>query len=150
MNKHEILDVKVHGKDHWKHLVNHLIHLENRQILIDWSRKYKKVDTLALECEEYKLKDYFSQLNLADSRLKFRERSGCLNTCRVAFPSANENIKASFKCFHCPQLDTGPNHWVNCSTYREIIKSKKLNISVETDLLTYYREIIRMRTNEEF
>ena len=79
LNKHQILDVKIYPKAQWKHLVNDLIHLENRQTLIDWSKNYKKVDSLSLELEEYKVKGYFSQMNLADSRLKLLRLSAGLN-----------------------------------------------------------------------
>ena len=94
------------------------------------------------------VKRYFLELDLASNTLKFRERSGCLLTCRTAFPSDLENTRVSFKCFHCPFLDTGPSHWVNCIHYKQIIISKKLNIGLQEDLLTFYREVIKMRTRE--
>ena len=146
--KHQLFDIMSYSKGEWKLLVDRKIHSDNREFLIEWSKKYKKVDTLDLECENYELKRYFLELDLASSRLKFRERSGCLLTCRTAFPSDLENIRVSFKCFHCPFLDTGPSHWVNCIHYKQIIISKKLNIGLQDELLTFYREVIKMRTQE--
>ena len=73
--KYEIIDVNSYSKLNWKRLVADKTDMENRQYLIDWSRKYKKLDILSLECENFKFKDYFNKLNLAESRLKFRLRS---------------------------------------------------------------------------
>ena len=125
------------------------IHKDNRKFLIEWSKKYKKIDTLNIECEDYKVKDYFHTLNLADSRVKFRERAGCLKTCRVSFPSARENLEARYLCHHCSQLDTGPRHWVNCNVYSQIIAKKGLNLSLDIDMISFYREIIHMRTKSD-
>ena len=45
---------------------------ENRLTLLEQAKSYKKLDSLSLACEEYKLKDYISNQNLADARLTFR------------------------------------------------------------------------------
>ena len=145
--QHQIINVAHYTKKEWKNLVNGKIHDDNRKFLISWSKKYKKIDTLSLECEDYKMKDYFYELTLSDSRLKFRERSGCLNTCRVSFPSDRKNLEALYQCYHCSQLDTGPRHWVNCEVYSEIIARKGLNINLDIDMIKLYREIFKMRTN---
>ena len=134
-------------KKDWKELINRKIDSENREFIINWSRKYKKIDTLSLECEEYEMKSYFFSLSLQDSRMKFRERSGCLKTCRVACPSDPANIKAAFKCYECDDLDTGPSHWLNCRVYSKIITERNLDISKDLDLMQYYKLIIQLRTN---
>ena len=104
---------------------------------------------MKLECEDYQMKEYFFSLTLSDSRMKFRERSGCLKTCRVASPSDEENMRALYECFHCTQIDTGPNHWISCSVYSKFISEKGLDIRQDACLMQYYRHIIKMRTGEE-
>ena len=103
------------------------------------------LDTLSVECENFEIKDYFNKLNLAESRLKFRLRSNSVYTCRTMFSSDPENFKANFECFHCHKLDI-LSHWKYCSEYSKIIKSKKLNLNTDADLLEFYREVIHMRT----
>ena len=121
LNKYAIIDVNSYSKQNWRQLVFGKTDLENRQYLINWSRKYKKIDTLSLECENYELKDYFNKLNLAESRLKFRQRSNSVYTCRTMFSSDPENIRAKYECFHCPNLDI-LSHWSHCSEYSKILR----------------------------
>ena len=59
LNKHEIIDVRSYSKSEWNDLICRKIDTENREFIINWSRKYKKIDTLSLECEEYEMKNYF-------------------------------------------------------------------------------------------
>ena len=45
--------------------MNRELRRENREYLVQWSGKYKKVDTLSLACEEYEKKEYINKFNLA-------------------------------------------------------------------------------------
>ena len=95
-----ITDMSKFSKNEWKRFVSEKIDSEDRKFIIDWSTKYKKIDTLSLECEDYEIKDYFFRLSLEESRVKFREHSaGCLKTCRTVCPSDIENIKPTTSAF---------------------------------------------------
>ena len=122
------------------------INLENRDFSIKWSEQYKKLDSLSLACEEYKRKDYFNELNLAQSRLKYRERSRTLSTCRFDYSSDQANIKALYQCFHCSQIDIGGSHWRVCEGYSRFRMNK--NLENDVDLVTYFKQIIELRKNE--
>ena len=45
LNKYAIIDVNSYSKQNWRQLVFGKTDLENRQYLINWTRKYKKMDT---------------------------------------------------------------------------------------------------------
>ena len=105
----------------------------------------QKVNSLSLACEEYTRKEYFSKLNLAQSRIKFRERNKCMTTCRVDYPSDLANIKAMFQCFHCDQIDT-LSHWRECQMYAKFRESKSFDH--DEDLVAYYQQIINFRKSE--
>ena len=149
INKHQITDIRSFSKMDFKRYVREKIHSENREYLINWSKSYKKIDSLSLGCENYEFKKYFHELNLADSRIKFRERSSCMKTCRTMFPSDKENIKAMFQCYasSCSEIDI-LSHWKYCKVYSEIWKSKNLNLEKDSDLIRFYKEVIKSRTNE--
>ena len=138
-------DIRKFSKIEWKRYVNRKLRIENRDFLIQWSEKYKKVDSLSLACEEYERKDYFSKFNLAQSRIKFRERSKCMTTCRVDYPSDPGNIKAMFQCFHCDKIDI-LSHWRECKVYEKFRESKSLDN--DADLVEYYQQIINLRRSE--
>ena len=143
--KHEVSDVNTYSKEKWKLFVKRNISLDNRNYLLEQAKRFKKLDPLELSCEEYRMKDYFSNLNLADARLKFRIRSKCVNTCRTMYPSDENNIKAQFQCYFCPKLDI-LSHWRSCPKFQHLRKNRSL--SEEKDILDYYREIIQTRMEE--
>ena len=115
--------------------------------MIEWSRKYKKLDYLSLSNEEFGLKEYFSTLNLDQARIKFRERAKCLKTCKMHFPSDWLNIKTMFQCRNCDEIDSGAGHWITCPGFQHLRKSR--NLEDMSQLVTYYQEIIRIRDENE-
>ena len=141
--RHVILDVASFSKHQWRLFVRHKINEENRQFLISWSEKYKKIDTLQIACEDYKFKDYFFKLNLAQSRLMFRSRSGCMYTCKTQYSSDPVNMRALHACMHCREVDTFSPHWMNCNAYAHLRKSR--NLQIDSQLLAYYQDIINLR-----
>ena len=143
--RHQVVDIKKFSKTEWRKLVNRELKKENRDFLVQWSETYKKVDSLSLACEEYETKDYINKLNLAQSRIKFRERSSCMTTCRVDYPSDSGNIKDMFKCYHCEKLDV-LSHWRECSSYAKFRETKCLDN--DADLVSYYQQIISLRKSE--
>ena len=145
--KFEVVDVKSFSKLKWKNLVRKKITELNTEFLIEWSRRYKKLDYLSLSNEEFGLKEYFLVLDLDHARLRFRERAQCLRTCKVQFPSNWKNIQMMFQCTHCDEIDSGSSHWRTCSGYTFLRKDKDLDDLHQ--LITYYQEIIKLRDEEE-
>ena len=115
--------------------------------MIDWAKKYKKLDYLSLCNEDFGLKTYFSVLSLDQAKVKFRERAKCLKTCKLQFPSDWSNIKSMFKCYHCDDIVSGANHWKTCRGYNHL----RLNRDLEDlpQLISYYQEIIKMRDEDD-
>ena len=98
------------------------------------------VDSLALE--EFKLKEYFTELTLENARIKYRERSSTMNSCRSHYSNCKENISKLFRCFHCMEIDS-LFHWKNSECYKELRKNRDL--SQDSQLVQFYREIISIR-----
>ena len=95
-----------------------------------------------MSLEEYGLKKYFLQLNLPDARLKFRERMGCMKTCLVDYPNDPKSRASSYLC-GCGKLDVR-QHWKRCFLYSHL-SNKVKDWENDVEVLTFYREIIRMR-----
>ena len=146
LRKYEIVDVRKFSKLGWRKYVREKIHEMNREFILENSKKYKKLDYMSMACEEYGLKDYFNCLNLTDSRIKFRERSKCMTSCRTDYPSDQGNIKAMFQCFHCDEIDSVGLHWKLCPGYAHLRENR--NLQLDTDLCGYYRDIINLREQE--
>ena len=142
LNKYEVIDIQSFSKSEWSRFVNSKIESENRDYLFERSKYYKKLDYLSLGCEDYEVKPYFHKLNLAQSRIKFWERSKTLKYCRTSHPSEESNLKVSMRCFECEKVDL-LSHWSSCSGYAHLRKSK--NLDDDFDLTNYYSEIIKLR-----
>ena len=146
LNKHEVNNVQEFSKQSWRKYVREKILSMNREYILTGSKNYKKIDHVSMACEDFGMKDYFNNLNLADSRLKFRERSHCMTSCRTDYPSDLENIREMFSCYHCDEIDTVDYHWKSCEGYKHLRANRNLNI--DSDLCGYYRDIIKLRIDE--
>ena len=69
--------------------------------ILELSKNLKKLDYLSLSCETYEVKPYFYKLSLAQSRIKFQERSLTLKHVRLHYPSDKEYLKAAFSFPSC-------------------------------------------------
>ena len=145
LNKHEVTNIHDFSKTEWSRFVSNKIEGENRDYLLEWSRKYKKLDYLSLGCEDYEVKPYFHKLNLAQSRIKFWERSKSMKYCRTSQPSDKHNLKVSLRCYHCQKFDL-LSHWYSCPRYSNLRKSK--NLEDDFQLTNDFSEIMRMRLAE--
>ena len=144
--EHEISNAREFTKSEWKHFVSRKIRISERNQLIEKAKKYKKIDYLSLSCEEFELKDYFCDLDLARARIKFRDRANCMSTCKRHYPS-EENIVKMFLCESCDS-DKVDNisHWRQCSAFSHFRQDRDLGS--DTDLISYYQDIINLRRSE--
>ena len=103
----------------------------------------------SLAVEDFGMKDCFLQMNLSDSRIMFRERCSCLTSCQFQFSSKWEFIiKNKFECPMCQEREVEQySHWHTCSFYEEM--RKKLKRNDEKSLVEYYRQIIKIRQEQE-
>ena len=95
--------------------------------------------------EDFGLKEYFKNLNLADSRLKFRERVSCMKSCRMHFPSDPSNRNALFEC-NCGKLDI-LSHWKHCPDYAHLTVNVH-DWNDDEQVVNFYREVIKIRDTD--
>ena len=145
--KFEVTEVSAYSKKEWKYFIKEKIEQLNREFLVEWCQKYKKLDHLSLSIEEFGMKEYFSILSLDQARVKFRERAKCLKTCKLHYPSDWLNIKTMFKCRHCDDVDSGDGHWKICMGYKHLREDRNLDDIFQ--LINYYQDVIRMRDEDE-
>ena len=115
---------------------------KNRLFLLDMAKSLKKIDYLSVACEDFGLKDYFSELSLDLARTKFREVTKCMKTCRSHASSDPENLYAMHRCFDCSSQDT-LDHWWICDAYKHL----RENMSKESDedICRFYQAVINQR-----
>ena len=142
-----IVNIEKFSKKEWKSFVKNLIDSENREFLVEQSKKYKKIDHLSMAVEDYKIKDYFFHFNLAKARIKFKERSNCMSTCKTHYTSDRRNIDTMFLCPQekCDKIDS-LSHWRMCRSYLHLRKNR--NLDDDHDLMSYYQDVIKLRLNK--
>ena len=65
LSKYEVVNINSVSKREWSGFVNKKLDYENRLQILEASKGYKKLDSLSLSCEDYEVKSYFYNLNLA-------------------------------------------------------------------------------------
>ena len=147
LNRHEITNIRGFSKKDWKLFINKAIDNQNREYLIESSKKYKKINYLSLSEEDYGMKEYFLKYNLNMARIKFKERSNTMSQCKMHYPSDKNNLKTLFLCPEgCMSFDT-LLHWRSCRNYSHFRENRNLNI--DYDLLKYYQDVIDLRRREQ-
>ena len=103
-----------------------------------------------MDSEEYKMKDYFYELDLKRARMKFQERALTVKHCSSHFPSSKSFLKGGFFC-PCKKDEeersiTSLFHWRRCSLYAK----HRISNNLESDfgLMSYYLEIMKTRAQE--
>ena len=118
----------------------------NRIQLIDEMKMLKKLDYIELSTEEFGIKDYFLNLNLELSRVKFRARSFTMTSCATHYPNNEQFIKSMFECHHkCGNVDS-LLHWQVCIHYSHLAPA---NLEDDRQLCQFYLKVIKLRSESQ-
>ena len=140
---HEVHDVKCFSKEKWKIFVKDSILKMTRALILEQMKSCKKLDYLNLSLEDFKIKDYFRELNLENARIKFRERSKTMTSCRTHYPSDQDNIKQMSECPNkCGNIDS-LSHWKSCIFYSQFRES--IDMNDDKQLCEFYKSVINLR-----
>ena len=80
-------NIKDYSKQQFKWMIKKNLARKNTADLLERAKNMKKVKKEDYKSSEFKLKEYFKQLNLHDSRTIFRKNSFMLKTVRSNFKS---------------------------------------------------------------
>ena len=153
LSRFGLYDLNLYSKEQFKKLVKEKIYELNRCKLLNSikEKKYKKVDLKSLEKETFKTKDYFKELNVNDSRVRFKIASEMLPSIKMNFQSDKKFTADCWTCDGCRDGLTdkrdSQNHVIFCEAYEEFRIGKDL--SKDQDLVDYFKSVIehRMKTD---
>ena len=98
----------------------------------------KKLDSIELSLEEFGFKDYFLNLNLELSRIKFCSRSLTMTSCATHYPNSEQFTKSMFECHHkCGNVDS-LLHWQVCKHYSHLVPK---DLEDDRQLCKFYKNI---------
>ena len=75
-----INDIQSYSKGQFKQIMKNHFFKKNKNDILSFSRKYKKVNYDDLCNDDFKMKSYFKSLNLSQARLKYKINSKMTNT----------------------------------------------------------------------
>ena len=144
--------MKQYSKFQFKRLVKKKILELNKSKLLELAqnKKYKKVDFKELAENDFKVKPYFKNLTIADSRLKFKLVSKMMPYIKMNFPSDKRFASDSWSCENCKLTNVEvekpkdtQEHVLVCSAYEKLRQGK--NLSEDKDLVDYFRQVLNHR-----
>ena len=96
--------------------------------------------------EKCDMKTYMKELNLENSRLRFKIRSAMCPTIKMCFQSDVKFAEDLWSCWDsdCTEIDS-MSHVRHCSAYSNL--RHDLDLDLDQDLVTYFRKVIEGRQN---
>ena len=107
LNALNITDLKTISKWSYKKIVKDYVFKLNRSELLLEIQGYKKLNYDELSRENFDRKQYFSQLNLEDARMKLRINVRLVPTILANYPSKYRRQGRSLVCISCSQSARG-------------------------------------------
>ena len=144
LNLPDIFETKVISKLSqlaWKRMVNNsILEYEERNLKSEASSKSKLKDK-HIDEESFQCQSYISELNIAQSRLKFQLRSQMLD---VKFNYSAKHERDLWLCDSCSSAIETQSHILFCPAYSSLREGK--DIQNDQHLLTYIQSVMNIRT----
>ena len=145
IKKYDLPDIVSEGnipsKLSWKNTVKKSIRehcaSELRQEI---KEKYRKLENIETETENFEAKSYLTELNLVQARTKFKLRSRMLE---LRNNYKGEYRKANLLCEGCKVSIETQDHVLFCPFYSDL--RQDIDLSCDKDLVNYYREVMNIR-----
>ena len=157
MNKLNFQVNRSMSKYQWRKLVNQYVRNRNKEQLLQSMKEYKKVDFNQCVNEEFKRKDYFYDLNLDQTRTRFRISSQMLETVRSNF--SNKYKYSSLGCQSCKgiinqnndshdePIDSQSHLLTSCLAFSDL--RDQFDTESDLGLVNFFTAVIKRRLEEE-
>ena len=145
IKKYNLADIiseeNIPSKLSWKNTVKRAIrdHCAS-ELKTEIKEKYKKLENIETEKENFEAKPYLTELNLIQARTKFKLRSRMLE---LRNNYKGEYRKTNLLCEGCKVSIETQDHVLFCPFYSEL--RQDIDLSCDKDLVNYYREVMDIR-----
>ena len=93
--------------------------------------------------EPFETKSYFTELNLIEARLLFKQRSKMMRYIKMNFANDPVYRKEMWKCNGCSSIDI-QSHIMWCPSFESL--RENLNLDDNKDLAKYFQEVLKIRS----
>ena len=145
IKKYNLADIiseeNIPSKLSWKNTVKRAIrdHCAS-ELKTEIKEKYKKLENIETEKENFEAKPYLTELNLIQARTKFKLRSRMLE---LRNNYKGEYRKTNLLCEGCKVSIETQDHVLFCPFYSDL--RQDIDLSCDKDLVNYYREVMNIR-----
>ena len=130
-------------RNKWKGLVKKAIQTANAKELKSDMSSYRKLENSELLLEDFGRQPYLKQLNLTDSRTKFKYRTKMTQYVKMNYSSETRYSEDLWRCDSCRTKIDSQNHVLWCSSYASLREGKDL--SSDGDLCSYLQKVFEIR-----
>ena len=135
-------DISIYSKEEWRRTVKDHIRKKNNFQLIQWIKKYRKIDVQSLCTERCEVKDYVKDLSLENARINFRLRSSMCQFVQLNFLNKQNLMNNKFTCVFCDAIES-QRHWQYCTASYRFRRNK--NLENQSELIEFYKCVIEYR-----
>ena len=96
--------------------------------------------------ENFEMKEYLTKSNMYNARLIFQSKCKMMKTVKMNFKNHPKYMQENWSCSGCSLRDS-QEHLLWCSGYAHLRVG--LDIKSDDDLAKYYRNIIKLRDDDE-
>ena len=133
-------------KSQWRQIVVEKLGIKNKADILGMCKHYRKLDYFELREDTFELKRFFKDLPLARARTLFCIKVNMIRYTKMNFMNDPVFAKQNYKCENCDKL-CSTDHILICEGYKQLREGKDL--SSDSDLITYFQDVIRIRENNE-
>ena len=131
------------SKNVWKDLVKRNVMDGNAKELKADLLKYKKLEESEVLKEEFGRQPYIQQLDLANTRTKFKFRTKMTQHVKMNFSSSTLYTEDLWRCDSCRNMIDTQSHVLWCESYSGLREGKDLE--KDEDLCAYLQEVFKIR-----
>ena len=143
-------DIKDYSKNQWKKAVKIKIQSIQKEELIEEMKRYKKIDYRTYESQEFKLREFFSKLNLRDIRVKVQSELFMIPSIRKNFKNNRRYKEENFSCPDCTSIgilniSDSQEHVLTSSCQANSDLKIGRDFSKDKDLCDFFHDLIERR-----
>ena len=138
--------IKSSSKAQFKAIVRSRMKEKNRLEVLELIRPLKKVDYFTVKDKEYKLKDFFKTLTLAQARTQFLISTN-MARAKINYMSDPVYSKELYLCDCEEGLICSTMHFKVCSKYEK--HRQNIDWTDNVQVIQYYEKVLKLREIEE-
>ena len=132
--------------------MNYINNNKNKNDLLSWMQKFKKIDYKCYENKKFEMSQYFKTLKIEDSRVMLRYRLKMIQTIRSNFKSNKKYKSDNYRCPDCtslgiPQKTDTQEHVLTSDCQANMDLKINRDFSKDEDICGFFKDLVKRRVD---